>query len=141
MKRIFLSLIIVLSSLSLDAATGPLASQNIPQESTIITELVKLFSTEALKSGSPINKLITDLRNDLNNESHHIEDFITNDDIILIESFGHQGKFEMRYLIIFRAGFKSSTYPLIYLKGIALNNMEEDEVQISISGPIKAEIE
>lgn len=141
MKKILLSLLIVLCSLSLNAATGPLASQILPPESSITEELVKLFSSEALKNGSPINKLITNLRNDPENESHHIEDFITNDDIIFIESFGQQDKFEMKYLIILRAGFKSSNTPVVYLRGVAFSNSEDEEIQIQISGPIKVEIE
>lgn len=104
--------------------------------------IVKLFNKEAAKKNSPISAYMTALKADQENEGFFIYDTIDTADIVRLESGAGGGTFEINYLIIIRAGFKSNTFQVGYLKAQTLGKVNEDQPTIiRITEPAKVSIE
>ena len=142
MKRLVLAALIILACYSTgsQASTDVIAQTHINGEGSFITELVKLFSAEMAKPNSKLNKYMTELKN--KNEGYFIDDAITELDVIRLESGGGAGSFSTDYLILIRAGYKSYTVQVGYLKADAIFFEDESKPTIlRIVEPAKVTIE
>jgi len=142
MKQAVLGLFITLLSVSFSANASTMAKTTLPEGMSLTDGLVKLFSTEATKTGSKLNSFLKKLKANPDNEDHEIDNFITADDIVRLDSGASAGKFGIDYLILIRGGYKSSTTTIAFLKASAYGRIDIDnDTTIEITEPAKVSIE
>ena len=141
MKLTILSLFItLLASFSVHAEN--MVTAKIPSNMSIENGLIKLFNEEAIKKGSPLNLFMKELKANPDNKDYFIDDEITSKDLVTLDSGASAGQFGISYLIFIRAGYKSNTFAVGYLKAYSYGSIdEEDDVTISIAEPAKVTIE
>ncbi|MNL22639.1 hypothetical protein D3C87_1439940 [compost metagenome] len=142
MKKIILMMTVLLG-FAFNAQAAPMAETQLPAAySSFEEELVKLFNQEAQIPNSPINKYMTALKADPENDNYWIDDTITTADILRLDSGASGGTFGIDYLIVIRAGYKSNTFAVGYLKGLATGAIDiDDTTTLKITEPAKVTIE
>ncbi|MNT69453.1 hypothetical protein D3C86_1987740 [compost metagenome] len=85
---------------------------------------------------------MTALKADPENDNYWIDDTITTADILRLDSGASGGTFGIDYLIVIRAGYKSNTFAVGYLKGLATGAIDiDDTTTLKITEPAKVTIE
>lgn len=144
MKNLILGMILLMVCFAFksQASSGPMAEIKVNGTPSYELVLIKLFAKEAEIPHSPINNYMSALRANPENEGFTIEDKITDLDIVRLESGAGGGTFEVNYLIIIRAGYKSNTFQVGYLKAQAFASEDESKpTTIRISEPAIVTIE
>lgn len=142
MKQAVLGLFITLLSVSFNANASIMAKTTIPAGLSITEGFVQLFSTEATRPDSKLNSYLKKLKANPDYEDYEIDNFITTDDIVRLDSGASAGSFGIDYLILIRGGYKSSTTTLAYLKATAYGKIDiDDTTMIEITEPAKVSIE
>lgn len=144
MKNLILGITLLLASFAFNAnaATGAMAEVKIKEGVSFEKALVNLFAKEAKKPNSKLNVYLSALKSNPENAGYTIDDTITELDIVRLESGGGAVSFEVNYLIIIRAGYKSGTFQVGYLKARAFGSMDESSlISIQITEPAKVIIE
>lgn len=141
MKFTILSLFVTLLA-SFSVQAGTMATGKLGADTTLESGLIKLFNDEAVKVGSPLNTFIKELKADPDNEYSTIDDTITSQDLVRLDSGASAGKFGVSYLILIRSGYKSSSTIAAYLKATVYGSIEDDgDTTIEINEPAKVSIE
>lgn len=143
MKKMILMMTVLLSfAFNAEARANPMAETVIAEGMEYKQAIVELFNKEALIKNSPINKYMDALRADPENDAFYIYDEIDAEDIVRLDSGATAGTVEINYLIIIRAGFKSNTFAVGYLKADTSGQMDEDNpTNLRITEPAKVSIE
>ena len=143
MKKTILLFTALLSfAVSAQAASTPMAETTISGTTPDEKELVALFNKEAKIKNSKLSAYLTGLKNDPENKDYFIEDTINTADIVRLDSGAGGGTFEINYLILIRAGYKSNTFQVGYLKAQVSGSIEESSpTTLKIIEPAKVTIE
>jgi hypothetical protein len=143
MKKMILAITVLLSvAFNAQARSKPMAETVIGEGLDDQQAIVELFNKEALIKNSPINKYMEALRADPDNKDFYIYDEIDTGDIVRLDSGAGGGTFEINYLIIIRAGFKSNTFAVGYLKAQTHGPIDQDApTYVKITEPAKVSIE
>jgi hypothetical protein len=141
MKRLILMMTVLLGFAFNAHAANPMA-ETTTGNGGYEKVLVKLFNKEAKKLNSPIHAYIAALKTDPENDGFEIYDTIDTADIVRLDSGVSGGTFEINYLIIIRAGYKTNTSQVGYLKAQTLGPIDESKPTIvKITEPGKVTIE
>lgn len=142
MKNLILTFSVILSVFTFSAhATTPMAEILVDADAPYVQTLVDLYAAEAAKPSSPISKNLLALKADPDNDGYYFENKITELDIVRLDSGGGHGTYEINYLIFIRAGYKSNTFTVGYLKAQVIGSMIGDPTLIKIIEPAKVTIE
>lgn len=144
MKNLILGITLVLSSFAFNAnaSTEVMAEVKVKESASSEKTLINLFAKEAKKPQSKLNKYLSAIKADPENEGYTIDDTITDLDIVRLESGGGAVGYEVNYLIIIRAGYKSNTFQVGYLKAREFGSMDEGSLRsFQITEPAKVVIE
>ncbi|QDK44441.1 hypothetical protein DOM22_04350 [Bdellovibrio sp. ZAP7] len=139
MKRILIAIATVLG-ITASANAANFAEKVVSGSVNYEQGLKDLYAEEVQKASSPLYKYVTSIKNE--NPDYFIADKIEMEDIFVIESGQSGGVFEVNYLIVIRAGYKSNTFPMGYLKASIRASMDDESpYKITISKPAKVTIE
>jgi hypothetical protein len=142
MKQLILMMTVLIGFTFNANAAAPMAEIIISGTASNEKALVKLFNKEAKIKNSPINAYLAALKADPDNQDYDIEGTITDMDIVRLDSGATAGNFEINYLILIRAGYKSNIFQVGYLKARMWGSIEEDsKTKLTITEPAKVEIE
>lgn len=140
MKKLILMMTVLLG-FAFNAQAAPMAETQLTTYTSFEEELVKLFNKEALIPNSPIAAYMAALKTEPENDSFWIDDTITTAEILRLDSGASGGKFGIDYLIVIRAGYKSHTFSIGYLKGNVSGPLDEETTTLRITEPAKVTIE
>ncbi|WP_413294985.1 hypothetical protein ACLSU7_07735 [Bdellovibrio sp. HCB185ZH] len=139
MKAVLIAIAMVLG-ITTTAQAGEFARQTIhPADNSPVEALQNLFAKEVKKEGSPLNKYMKTLKEI--DPSYFYDDTISAEDVVRLESGGNGGIYSINYLIIIRAGYKSNTFQMGYLKAEMFGHEEGETFTVVISEPAKVTIE
>ena len=145
MKKMLIGLFLTLSCLNAfaNSTAGDIAKTKTNKNENDKQALVKLFNQEAAKKDSALTRYLNSLKNNPENQGYEIDGEITDQEIVRIESGKNANSFEINYLIIIRAGYKSNTFPVGYLSATSTFNIEDESgsSDISITKAAKVTIE
>lgn len=142
MKQTILGLVITLLSVSFNASASTMAKTTLSTDSSITEGIVKLFAKEAAQNNSKLSLFLKKIKENPDNQDSEIDNTITTDDIVRLDSGASAGKFGIDYLILIRAGYRSSTTTVAYLKAVAYGSIDIDEdTVIEITEPATVTIE
>lgn len=141
MKQMILMMTVLLG-FAFNASAAPMAQTILKTNLSYEKAVVKLYNKEAKIKDSPINAYLAALKAVPDNQDYFFDDTINNADVVRLDSGAYAGTFEIDYLIIIRAGFKSNTFQVGYLKAKVYGSIEEDQVTtLVITEPAKVTIE
>ncbi|QLY26266.1 hypothetical protein [Bdellovibrio sp. KM01] len=139
MKTMMMSIAMVLG-LTVSAHAANFAERIVSGSTNYEQALKDLYAAEMQNAGSPLYKYVSAIKNE--NPDYFIADKIEMEDIFVVESGQSGGVFGVNYLIVIRAGFKSNTFPMGYLKAYITASMDDGApYQVIISEPAKVTIE
>jgi hypothetical protein len=112
-------------------------------EETKLPVLIAQFFNEAAKvKGSPLNKVMAKVRAEAKKDGSFIdEDAAQAEDIVRLDSGQSGGTYSARYLLIIKAGYKSSVFPVAYFEiWDSARDGDEENTTIAIDHQATVEI-
>ena len=140
MKTMMMAIAMVLG-LTAAAQAEDYAHGTYPRTMSETQALQDLFAKEMAKDSSALKKYMADLKQQ--DSDYYYDDKIEAGDVVRLESGGSADKYSANYLILIRAGYKSNTFQMGYLKAY-VDFVTEDEnmpFKVVIQGPAKVTIE
>ncbi len=123
MKKVLMAIAMVLG-FTATAHAANFAEKSYPASVGYEQALKDLFSQEMNKTGSPLNKFVTNLKKE--NPDYFVADKIELEDIFTIESGADCCQFYVSYLLVVRGGYKSNSFPMAYLKASIEAPMDDE---------------
>ncbi|WP_413560269.1 hypothetical protein [Bdellovibrio sp. HCB209] len=139
MKTMMMAIAMVLG-FTATAQAGSFAEVTLPAGVESEQGIQDVYAQEAQKPGTALNKYLAGIKQA--DPDYYIDDAIGAEDIFRLECGRSGGTFYCSYLVMVRAGYKSNSFPMGYLKVSTSSDSDgEGPTKLVIEGPAKVTIE